>query len=89
MRAAPLRKVINRFTNDNGVRREQLECGHEIGQAQDMYGDRYPVRRRCRKCLKEMCSDCYKFGGREHCDLGHHHWSDYSLVVCNSVQSMK
>jgi hypothetical protein len=53
-RAWPLRRVVGQVHVEvfPGVKafREELECGHLIGQAKDMIGERYPARRRCGKC---------------------------------------
>lgn len=34
-----------------------LECGHTLRQAQDIYGVRYPERRRCWKCRDGLAVD--------------------------------
>jgi hypothetical protein len=41
----PLRKVV-----DGDASKDKLECGHVLPIAQDIYGPRFPQRRRCRKC---------------------------------------
>jgi|ERR1700685_3558789 hypothetical protein len=52
----PLRAVVGQtrveIVPGFDVHREVLECGHTIGQAKDMIGDRYPARRRCGKCYR-------------------------------------
>lgn len=45
----PLRKIVG----CNG-RWDVLECGHELLEASDMYGFRFPDKRRCRHCWKEL-----------------------------------
>ena len=46
----PLRAVIAEFTEDNGIQRERLECGHVINRKQDVFGHTNAYRRRCRYC---------------------------------------
>lgn len=54
----PLRKVVDRYmidpitkerTSTSGVLIEVLECGHIVRTRQDIYGETYAVRRRCKK----------------------------------------
>jgi hypothetical protein len=52
---APLRKVVaNLPWMVPGVSvplpSDLLECGHRLAEASDIYGPRYPARRRCHKC---------------------------------------
>lgn len=48
----PLRKVV-----DSKDYKDFLECGHILPLAQDIYSNRYPVRRRCHKCAKDYPKD--------------------------------
>ena len=56
---APLRKIVE-FTwealtpGGTEIRKEKLECGHTQAIKSDIYGQTHPVRRRCRKCLKNV-----------------------------------
>lgn len=54
---SPLRNVVDRgiykvFDWGLGVTQDHLECGHLLAPADDIYGPRYPSRRRCWKCAK-------------------------------------
>lgn len=64
--SAPLRTVIARRLwpvtvgasgNSYNLPSDLLECGHRLGVASDMVGDRYPDRRRCRKCAAGQARD--------------------------------
>lgn len=50
-RQAPLRRVVNWYTNGIGRLIEVLECGHEQGRLSDAFGETNASRRRCLKCL--------------------------------------
>jgi hypothetical protein len=61
-RKYPLRKIVGEtMERIEGttveVRRQVLECGHTIAVPSDMIGERYPARRRCRKCFREAGGD--------------------------------
>lgn len=47
----PLRRVTH-VTGDDVAGFDYLECGHRVPSAQDHRGRRYPLRRRCARCLK-------------------------------------
>lgn len=55
-RTGPLRKIVDRVPHTIApgveVLYERLECGHEQRVVQDIYGDTFAVRRRCRQCQK-------------------------------------
>lgn len=46
----PLRSILRSTIDEYGVFIDLLACGHRIHSASDIYGPRYPDRRRCRKC---------------------------------------
>ena len=48
----PLRKVVGQKGFD-----DILECGHSLFQASDMYGPRFPGKRRCRHCWKALTEE--------------------------------
>lgn len=50
-KAYPLRKVIDWYTNDYGIVKEKLECGHEITRPSDFIGYTVAKKRRCFECF--------------------------------------
>lgn len=50
---APLREVMQAWTDANGMERESLSCGHIVTRKQDIFGSTNAYKRRCKQCLKE------------------------------------
>lgn len=53
----PLRKIVREEKSETGLWRDVLECGHLVAQAEDIYGKRHPMRRRCKKCASGKSVD--------------------------------
>lgn len=48
LRLCPLRRVVDH--SGDRLQWDVLECGHKLYQASDIFGQRFPTRRRCRHC---------------------------------------
>jgi len=53
----PLRRIIKQtngeYKGHHFAKLNLLECGHKVPVPSDIYGERTPVRQRCRLCYEE------------------------------------
>jgi len=49
----PLRKVVGVDSTGHDI----LECGHRLSGASDIYGPRYPDKRRCHYCWRLLTEE--------------------------------